>query len=70
MTLAQLFKQENFYETLKNMSKKDLKKINKLASNYTGKKYENQILAVLVLSKKFYDESEKWYVIRKSKRIS
>jgi hypothetical protein len=59
MTLAQLFKQENFYETLKNMSKKDLKKINKLASNYTGKKYENQILAVLVLSKKFYDESEK-----------
>lgn len=41
------------------MSKKDLKKINKLASNYTGKKYENQILAVLVLSKKFYDESEK-----------
>lgn len=59
MTLAQLFKQENFYETLKNMSKKDLKKINKLASNYTGKKYENKILAVLVLSKKFYDESEK-----------
>ena len=57
MTLAQLFKQENLYETLKNMSKKDLKKINKLASNYTGKKYENQILAVLVLSKKFYDES-------------
>ena len=70
MTLAQLFKQENLYETLKNMSKKDLKKINKLASNYTGKKYENQILAVLVLSKKFYDESEKWYAIRKSKRIS
>lgn len=58
MTLAQLFKQENLYEILKNMSKKDLKKINKLAGNYKGKKYESKILTVLVLSKKFYDEKE------------